>query len=253
VNDFEDEQVFEGVGTYTAIIGLNYDIGGVILSDSGPIECLAPDNTPKNDYTVLGGIATNADGVFIIDGENIDRIDDEFVYLKGSKTISGTTIELGGHKLEKHGCAKMFKLTKMEKNYICVCPYNDEWEIVGEEEIPFTIEYLSMFSDVLNLRDGGNKKYDAWYAYARRQGFHHISGEVVVVPGMVGGSCIPFKTILDSGSFSKICFTSGHVVMGGDLDPLISESFLNHVQSVGKPFAGGWVNVSKSNIRSFNV
>ena len=252
-NDFKDEKVFDGVGTYTAIIGLNFDTQGTLWSDSGPIDGFITNNDPQNDLTVLGGIATNADSVFLISEDNITRIDSEFVYLTGTKTVSGIIFDLSDKKLEVRACAKFYKLTKFDQKIICVCPYDGEWEILPEQEIPETISYLEMFKNILEKRDRGIKKYDAWYAFARRQGFHKIDGEVAIVPGMVGGECRPFIKTLDREHFDKICFSSGFVVMGEKINKLISSEFIEHLRKVGKPFSGGWVNISKANIRSFNV
>jgi hypothetical protein len=41
--------------------------------------------------------------------------------------------------------------------------------------------------------------------------------------------------------------------MGEEINKLVSSEFIEHLRKVGKPFSGGWVNISKANIRSFNV
>ena len=123
----------------------------------------------------------------------------------------------------------------------------------GSQEMIEEGEYLKKFKHILDSRDKGLKKYEAWYAYGRRQGFVNISGTVVAIPGMVGGECLPYKINLDGMEFKKTCFVSGFIVTGRNSDELLSERFMAHLKVVGKPFSGGWVGVSKKDIEVFNV
>jgi len=97
------------------------------------------------------------------------------------------------HKLYDEPCWK--KIFKVSKNIILwiIYPYDDN-KIINEdkfkEDNPLTYQYLLSNKDELAKRDKGNKQYEKWYAFGRKQGLNISKKEkVLYVPTM---GCMKF-------------------------------------------------------------
>ena len=92
------------------------------------------------------------------------------------------------HKLYNEPCwRKIFKVSKNKTLWI-IYPYDDN-KIINEdkfkEDNPLTYQYLLSNKDELAKRDKGNKKYETWYAFGRKQGLNISKKEkVLYVPTM---------------------------------------------------------------------
>lgn len=254
-HDFGSKQVFTGVGTYTCV----FRMGGsneTVWTDDGPLEIseVFP-SVVNNGRKFLTGIATNADVVFRIPRCNILKEDTEFVYLYGTKVVDGQIIDLTNHKIEKRCVAAFKKLTQRQNDDLIVCPYDKQYKVL-QDDIPCCIAYLSMFRQKLKTRDGGAKSYEAWYAYARRQGFHSIGrGDYIAVPTMIGGDCYPhvinFSDSLEQ--YGRVLFVSGILMERNDENEcFLSREFIDRGCKLhGKPMQHGWFSISKTILSKF--
>lgn len=170
--DNGNDKVWENISTYTCIIfcdrkslsSIEYiSEYGLSLIDKSTINWF--DEKTNNILhpllsSVSGGIATLRDAIF-----KFDSIDGEYV-IKGDI------------KVEREICREVYKATT-KKIYWFIYPYINN-EIIPEEvmikKYPLAYNYLLKQKDELNKRDGGNiaklSKYDAWYAYGRKQGLY---------------------------------------------------------------------------------
>jgi hypothetical protein len=103
-----------------------------------------------------------------------------------------------------------------------------------KEKYPLAYNYLCLVKEKLLARDKGKtEKYDSWYAYGRKQGFHKINDvDVIIIPQMIGGKCLPHKINISKilNNFGKIVFTSGYII------PLNSQNKIAEAAILGKQF-----------------
>lgn len=183
--DFKENKMFENYNTYTCIIVLNKkyrdkrisyfvndkmndDYKNVMYDNKTEIQ-----NSLLKFIDVRNGIATLADKVFIFHpiGE------DDHVYMLKN-----------GFEIEKEVCKTIFKVSK-KKEMVIIYPYDDNGKVIAEDvmkdKYPKCYEYLVHHKDALNKRDKGKKKYEAWYAYGRRQSITTYDGTRLFIPTLV--------------------------------------------------------------------
>jgi len=165
LKDFGLEKIWKTISTYTCIL-----------------ICGKTDNTYNFNNTKIDlsnyinycsvGIATLKDSVY-----KIDSFDDNFCFKYS-------------FKIEKEICKKVIKATKSKSiddyTYI-IYPYIGS-KIMNEEFIklnyPNAYKYLISIKDELETRDTGKThKYEAWYAYGRKQGLlKESNGKRILLP-----------------------------------------------------------------------
>jgi methylase of polypeptide subunit release factors len=117
---------------------------------------------------IYSGINTNADKLFLIDKSTLEN-----GYYK-------TTYTNQEFLVEKDICIDLIKISKRfssNLNQAIIFPYTNINSIIEEKVLskkyPQVYLYLKSIKFKLIQRDSGNTgKYDAWYAYGRRQGFN---------------------------------------------------------------------------------
>jgi hypothetical protein len=217
------------------------------------IRKMVAEKQTASKFTVLSGIATLADSVF-----HVERRNDQFY----AKTKDGTL-----YQVEKRMLAAFLKITKQKTEGFdsigfMIFPYDEDNKIVSEDQFrndyPMTYAYLCRQKATLAGRDKGKtEKYDAWYAYGRKQGLKVFTDEVILVPSMIGGTSTPIKVNVSSlvEEFGIVLFTSGYVVPVNKnnsklCDFIFSDDFAQEVKNIGKPWPGGFHSITANQLRS---
>ena len=118
---------------------------------------------------------------------------------------------------------------------------------------PLTYKYLSDHKVVLRRRDKGNKKYEKWYAYGRRQSMD------------INAYKLFFPHISERPSFTiskdkALLFYSGIAIVSESLKELkvlkrIMESdvFFDYIKNMTKDYSSGYISMSKNYIKNFGI
>lgn len=129
------------------------------------------------------GIATCKDSIYFIDGASLEN-----GYYK--KNYQGKTYFIESNIVKPIAKISDFENQQdFEKNLrMIIFPYvvtNNVVSIMAErdlkKEFPKCYTYLLAVKDELGMRDKGNGKYQAWYAYARTQGLN-FTGKKLLTP-----------------------------------------------------------------------
>jgi hypothetical protein len=189
--DFENEKVWNQISTYTCIVMCN----NTSLCDSIKYE------TKKGIIDKNKNELSNDKWIFFDyeDGEN--NLSDYIHYQQnGIATLrdkifkvdfSDGVLKKDGFEIEKEICSKIIKVTKSKKfeDYTWIIyPYDQNGKIIKEdvlsENYPNAYKYLLSQKNELSKRDKGKtSKYDAWYAYGRRQGLlRKTNGTKILLP-----------------------------------------------------------------------
>lgn len=229
--DFKEKLIFEDARTYTCIFKLEHNSETFLLNDVLTLKSdYFNESIQKPTMKVLSGIATLADKVFIV-----DKINDKY-YANAVEVEEGILVPLLKITKQKNQCLDSIK-------YI-IYPYNDK-SIMSEEYLktnyPLTYAYLLTQRDKLNKRDKGKVgKYEAWYAYGRKQGLHkYNSDNLTLIPQMIGPDCKPIVLNVAQllSKYKSLVFTSGFVI-DGEVNDYLSKDFLSYAQRCGKPWPG---------------
>ena len=172
--DFEDEQVFENVATYTCILVLTKtpkssylyanDIGVKLV----PRKYTDRDTVPRSNLLAVMrpkiGLMTLCDDVFVIKEHTVRG--DSIIFEKHGKM----------YEIEKGSCKDVLKVSKNQEHKI-IYPYavRRDGKVVVDgafgERFPKCFAYLTEHRSVLAARDGGKAAtYPFWYMYGRSQG-----------------------------------------------------------------------------------
>ncbi|MBD3628287.1 N-6 DNA methylase [Cyclobacterium sp.] len=210
----------------------------------------------KDVYTTRNGIATLKNDIykFFPFGE-----DDRYFLLK---TKNGSV-----YKIEKDICRDIVNPNKarseediLVNNEKIIFPYTQsEREIlileeqVFQELYPHTYQYLCGNREILSTRDKGQREYEKWYAYGRRQSLD-INSYKLFFPHL---SERPTFTISKD---KKLLFYSGIAVVSDSLRELrvlkrIMESdiFFGYIKSITKDYSSGYISMSKNYIKNFGI
>jgi adenine-specific DNA-methyltransferase len=183
VIDFQDAKIFNGFSVYTCIIVIN-------KKNSDKRTFYKYSNNFKNEYinvnyknneiknsllnyiNIKNGIATLCDDVFIIK---------EYVLKDGFYSFNKNN---KSYKIEKELIKKIIKISKKQEYHI-IYPYIDNKIIDNLSGYPEAEKYLLDNKQRLLLRDKGNKKYERWWAYGRKQGITISSLERLFISSLV--------------------------------------------------------------------
>ena len=239
--DFQDKLVFKDARTYTCIFVLDKQVTTEFYLYAADIDQplvdkkrhLVNDKKIRNS-NILSGIATLADSTYLVKE-------------KAGKFYG--TYDNIDYEIEKTILAPYFKVTKIKNSVLVhdylLCPYDRDNKIMNEErlksEFPLAYKFLNVIRPKLDNRDKGKvDKYEAWYAYGRKQGLHTITnGDVTIIPLMIGNKCYPQKIDITSllTEFGRVLFTSGFIVVDED-DKFMTEEFIQYAKNEGKPWPG---------------
>ena len=209
-------------------ISIQFKQNVVVLRDKIDIN----NNTIINVYS---GIATLSDKTYTI------NIDDNSLNIENDIIVP------------------IIKITKRETKYM-IYPYNkSNHQIFSEDEMinkyPNCYQYLLNHREILLNRDKGKTdKYENWFAYGRKQGFHHLPNEIICIPTMIGGNSVPYKMNIQDylEEYGKVLFVSGFVLADENNDRYLTDEFIKYVQEYGKAYSGNYYVINSKIIKGFS-
>lgn len=265
--DFKDKIIFTGIRAYTCILELNKCRQSETLLYANDLNekqievdqsiLLTNFRESKKELTIIAEIATLANSLYSIKKEN----NTYYAYYDGIK-----------YPIEKEIVRPFLKITKIKNNIVnvedfIIFPYDKEFKVIPEDSFkinyPQAYQYLCVIKQKLDARDKGKvDKYEAWYAYGRKQGFYKGQfKKAISIPKIVGEACLPQLVDITkiSDEYRDILITSGFLIPYDesnyqDLDKLLTQEFLNYVRKYGKVWPGKtepYYAVSAKNIKQF--
>lgn len=237
--DFKEQKIFQSAQTYTSIIVLNgfltnkdkysysNNLNNIYEIKNKLLDNVSNRKIPKYFYS---GIATLADKLFIA-----EKINNKYY----------CTYKKNKYEVENDMISYYFKLTKLKEQFI-LFPYNKDNIIISEkilqDKFPLTYNYLLVIKSELSKRDKGKvDKYDAWYAYGRKQGLNKINGNnILIIPSIIGNNCKPQIINIEKYKDKRILFTSGFVLdyesinQKFNLEYFFSNDFFKYVEENGR-------------------
>tara|TARA_Y100001960_G_scaffold321881_1_gene397371 strand:- start:774 stop:2273 length:1500 start_codon:yes stop_codon:yes gene_type:complete len=259
VIDFKNTLIFDNASTYTSIFNINKNQKNDKILYKNKLEedfqkidkeklnnnqwifndFNQGENKIENYCKIKSGIATLKDKIYIIENPiEIEYMDKKYIKHTYNKKE---------YLIEKELTVDFYKITKLNKEYRIIYPYDDKLNIIKEENLnnnyPFAYKFLKECRVDLDARDKGKvDKYESWYAYGRKQGLsNNNKNYYLLIPLMIskGFKC---KTLIEPQHF---LFASGFVLefeKENDLnlikDILESDKFYNFIKQQGKPWAG---------------
>lgn len=213
----------------------------------------------------------NIDNISILSKQNIVPLKDK-VDIKSNKitnvyagiaTLSDKTYTIDTNdnslNIEKDIIVPVIKITKRETKYM-IYPYDkSNHQIFSEEkmisEYPNCYQYLLNNKEILLNRDKGKTdKYENWFAYGRKQGFHHLPNKIICIPTMIGGNSVPYKMNIQDylEEYGKVLFVSGFVLADENNEKYLTNEFIKYVQEYGKAYSGNYYVINSKIIKGFN-
>lgn len=234
VFDFENEKVFDGVGTYTCILTVRKSNKNKTIKISTKNESFELNkeiaakeiwvNKPnlKFTFTFENGLATLCDKVFIFEKK------------EGNKFFSRATNSFV--EIEDEFIKPIIKGSTLEEQW-CLYPYDEN----GKKKKPIgkALEYLNSIKSILEDRDYD----DEWWNFGRSQGLKKMNGEKLVISNILSPSG-KFKSkktnsLVYSGVFVKENFSEAERFMN-------DENIKKYIMKHGKKMSGGYSAFSKT-------
>lgn len=265
--DFKDFKVFPDANVYTCILKTTQTSSDYILYSNNIVDVKLVDkqqllkeqsnNGPFQE--VLSGVATLSDSSYLVEKDSNDNF--------------WATFNNNKFPIEKDIVVPYLKLTKIKSNNLSnigfmILPYYQNFSIIPEQDLakkyPLTYKYFLAIKEVLLSRDKGKtSKYEAWFAFGRKQGFHKLhTKEVIIVPQMIGGNCLPIKINISNllAKYKRIIFTSGYIIpvhtgIKVPYNEILSEKFIQFSKENGKPWPGKvepYYSLTGKQIKQFN-
>lgn len=203
-------------------------------------------------YAIRNGIATLANKIFIFHPVNEEG--KYFLIQRNGKS----------YRIEKDICKDIIKPntlkseddieTMMDK---VIYPYTDDAKIITEDcflaKYPLAYKYLLDCRNILEQRDKGSRKYEAWFAWGRTQNMRNR------------GKKLLFPTIADKPRFiysreEDLMLYNGNAIYCDDEDDLLllkkileSSVFEYYIKHTAKPYSSGYFGYSKGYVSNFGV
>ena len=176
-----------------------------------------------------------------------------------SDKIYTINIDNNSLNIEKDILVPVIKITKRETKYM-IYPYDkSNHQIFSEEkmisEYPNCYQYLLNHKEILLNRDKcKTDKYENWFAYGRKQGFHHLPNEIICIPTMIGGNSMPYKMNIQDylEEYGKVLFVSGFVLADENNDRYLTDEFIKYIQEYGKAYSGNYYVLNSKIIKGFS-
>ncbi|NQY68281.1 MAG: SAM-dependent DNA methyltransferase [Flavobacteriales bacterium] len=291
--NFGGEQIFKNRSTYTCICFLQNSIGSVRYKKalSADLNKLRDNQFIRFDYDSLAdndgwNLVESVDQTKYINKiESVGTpLKNRFVTRNGIATLANyiykffpvsedenyytlRTKEGKDYPIEKDICRDIANPNKLrsekqlkENTEKIIFPYEsmkNELIVLDENtfinKYPLTYKYLSDHKVVLRRRDKGNKKYEKWYAYGRRQSMD------------INAYKLFFPHISERPSFTiskdkALLFYSGIAIVSESLKELkvlkrIMESdvFFDYIKNMTKDYSSGYISMSKNYIKNFGI
>lgn len=234
VFDFENEKVFDGVGTYTCILTVkktnksktikistkneNFELNKEIAAK----EIWVNKPNLKFAFNFENGLATLCDKAFIFERKD------------GNKFFSRATNSFV--EIEDEFIKPIIKGSTLEEQW-CLYPYDEN----GKKKKPTgkALEYLNSIKSILEERDYD----DEWWNFGRSQGIKKMNGEKLVISNILSpnGNFKSKKTnsLVYSGVFVKENFSEAERFMN-------DENIKKYIMKHGKKMSGGYSAFSKT-------
>ncbi|WP_461449806.1 HsdM family class I SAM-dependent methyltransferase [Mucilaginibacter sp.] len=206
-------------------------------------------------FKTKNGIATLKNDIYKFKPTATDK---NFYYLEN---------EFGRYPIEINICRNVVNankiksdddLTKIREKIIF--PYqmvNGKLTIISERDMqqsyPSTYRYLLNQKEALSKRDKGNKKYEVWYAYGRRQSMDNYRYKLF------------FPHICERPTFvlceeQDLLFYNGIAAICDELEPLLvlkkileSDVFYHYIRNTTKDYASGYISMSRNYLKKFGI
>lgn len=277
VIDFKEELIFDNARTYTSIYktdklkkaktvkykeSLNEDFIEIKKSKMDNKQWLFDKSSEKRTGTPIldlfpcyGSIATLKDKLYLIEEPIIEEINGVPCYRQFYEGVL--------YYIEQSICIDFIKMTKIDKKYKILYPYNN-LTIIPEDEMkkdyPNAYKYLEAIRPILDQRDKGKvEKYDAWYAYGRKQGMQPKQEQHYLIMPLMATEKYVCHHIETKENFLS---TSGFALGFNDMDELkrvksILESgvFFDYIKLKGRPWAGKnpYYSFTKTHLKDFLI
>lgn len=276
VIDFKHKQIFEEVRTYTSIYHLNKnkknksillykenrveefkEIEKSDLNDDRWVLSVNDEVKNKNQRSILsecnyyGSIATLRDSLYIIN--NIKEDADFYI-----QTYKGVE-----YNIEKELCIDYYKPTKPGRKSKIIFPYKNG-SIINENilknKYPNAYIYLEVIKEELLKRDKGKTdKYEAWYAYGRKQSLNERADPYVLLLPMMANSNFICQIKINPPMY---LLTAGFALGFQKLEDLNkvktileSDDFFIYIKKCGKVWAGNppYFSFSKTQLSNYTI
>lgn len=203
-------------------------------------------------YAIHNGIATLANNIFIFHPEREDG--KYFLIQRNGKS----------YKIEKDICKDIIKpnILKSEDDISRVMdkiiyPYTVDAKIITEDcfltKYPLAYKYLLEYRNILELRDKGSRKYEAWFAWGRTQNMRN-RGRKLLYPTIANKPRFIYSKEED------LMIYNGNAIYGDDEDDLLllkkileSSVFEYYIKNTAKPYSSGYFGYSKGYVSNFGV
>lgn len=203
-------------------------------------------------YIIKNGIATLANDVFIF---RPVRTDDNYHYLVYKEKE---------YAIEKGICRDIIKpnILKCEadiysKEEKIISPYDADCNVIAEDvfiyNYPNAYRYLQDCRHILDKRDKGEGKYEAWYAFGRTQAIAD-SGKKLLFPYM---SDRPHFVYTSKKDMMIYC---GYAIYNESETELLflkkvleSNIFDYYIRNTSKPYSTGYYSYAKNYVKSFGI
>ena len=245
--DFKSEKVFDKINVYCCILVIQNTINECFYYNEQQFFYSAlteftlnkiSGETIENYIKISNGIATLADKVFIHD----NKLNDEKIW------------------------KRLFKVSKNSWKWI-IYPYENK-KIITEEyfknNYPETYIFLLSKKEDLAHRDRGNKKYEAWFAFGRRQGIKNLNAfgvnstnlnteKNLFIPSMSNIN-YPIYELNDCLFYSGLCITAtGNKNLQEIKLILDNQNNRNLLYSMSSKRGSDWFNISSSSLKKLIV
>ena len=269
--DYEENQVFENVLTYSAITLLNNQ-KQTSISQFVKMETLSNEKSITHVNLHLFGktpwtISTNEDMSFLEEVKNRTLKIKDICDVQYGVATNADKIYLVKDRLsdfEPELLRPVIKGSTLSADCKIIFPYKwntmtSRYEVIPESEMqvsyPKTYAYLLSHKNELLSRD--MEKDCIWYQYARSQGIQNSKNKKIVLKHILSPN--QTKCELMMGDDTYIVYSGIYVVAknGVDIDTireqLASEDFYRYAFLSGKNMSGGYKNINSKTIKEYGL
>lgn len=235
---------------------LNHFDGWNLVNDSEIVEFLDTIERTgikfKELFNTKNGIATLKNDVFKFKPIKSDR---QFYYLDDNGVTYPIEISICRDIVNANRLKEVQDIDRLKEKVIF--PYDKDTKIFPEnvmkKEFPKALKYLESKRKILATRDKGNRLYEAWYAYGRRQSMD-INAYKLFFPHICER---PVFVICEE---QDLLFYNGMAIVSKDLKELqvikkIMESdlFYFYIKNTTKDYSSGYISMSRNYLKNFGV
>jgi len=272
--DYEDEMLFEGAHTYSAVTVLSKNNKSLTIKNSS--ENIISKITyklliNKNKYKIYShdflsefkeghvnleeiteirnGLATLQDKVFIINEHEIINETEENLLIR--KNDQEFQIEIGGLR-------KVIRASSIHNRKHIIFPYipKNEYETTYikntniQKNFPNIYKYLSS-----ELSDSYQEKYSIYFG--RTQGFTCYDGHKIVIPKVASLENKPFKIVNTGFLLAGLSIKLKREYFGTDINQILeylnSEEVRTYLNVISKNYAAGYKSISSTDLKKVKI